>query len=137
MIQKPEIICSMAIGGGTSVAIADFCPFIILITCVESIGMLRRFYRASAWLGNSRYQSRADYVKLRAPDSINLSNRESGEEPWLTKKNARTQRAPVRHSRMASTAALHAKARAKRSSWIATAGTTSVRESSELAGIFL
>jgi hypothetical protein len=51
-------------------------------------------------------------------------------ELWLTKKNARIHRVLARHNPAANTVALPAKEPDRLSSWIATADTTAVRETS-------
>src|SRR5690242_12217788 len=72
---------------------------------------------------------RVGCAKLREP--INHSRISSGEELWLTKKNARIHRAHARHKRAESIAALRVRAPVTQSNWIAIAVTKSVREISE------
>jgi len=72
---------------------------------------------------------RVGCAKLREP--INHSRISSGEELWLTKKNARIHRAHARHKKAESIAALRVKAPVTQSNWIAIAVTQSVREISK------
>jgi hypothetical protein len=65
---------------------------------------------------------------LSSAPAIQFVNRRSWRELWLTKKNARIQRAPARHNQAESTVAPRAKALARLSSWTVTADTTVVRE---------
>ena len=72
---------------------------------------------------------RVGCVKLREP--INHSRISSGEELWLTKRNARTRRARARRKKAESTAVHRARGPATQSNSIAIAVTQSVREISE------
>src|SRR5947207_3486258 len=80
-------------------------------------------------LTNRDTNRRVGCAKLRGP--INHPRINSGEALWLTNQKARAHRAPARHKKAESIAALPVKAPVTQSSWTAIAVTKSVREISE------
>ena len=80
------------------------------------------------WVSSATHLSTRDALVLSFASRIQKSFLiQSGEDLWLTKKNARTHRARARRKKAESIAALPARARVTQSSWIAIAVTKSVR----------